>query len=244
VKDGQLLVQSRASAANAFTLALLAGFVATVVMLLAFAVAFGTALLLGRVPLPVVSDWFRGLTNNPLIDTAGPNLYAATAIFFLGGVLWALLYGVIFEPRMHGAGWRRGVQFAMIPWLISLVVVLPIVGGGVLGMSLGAGPLPVLGNLILHVVYGAILGGAYAAAESVMDQPLHRADAADMLAARVSELGAARGIIGGLAIGVVLGILGTMVVPQAIEINPLAMVVAVGLTGAAFGGFVGSLSAT
>jgi hypothetical protein len=244
VKDGQLLVQRRASAANAFTLALLAGFVATVVMLLAFAVAFGAAVLLGRVPVPVLSDWFRGLTNNSLIDIAGPNLYTATAIFFIGGLLWALLYGMLFEPRLHGAAWQRGVQFALIPWLISLVVVLPIVGGGVLGMSLGAGPLPVLGNLILHVLYGAVLGGAYGAAEAVVDQPLHRGDAADMLAAHIAEVGAARGIIGGLGIGFVLGIVGAMVVPQGLQINPLAMVVALSLTGAAFGAFVGSFSAT
>jgi hypothetical protein len=244
VKDGQLLVQRRASAANAFTLALLAGFVASVVMLFAFAGAFAAALLLGHVPIPLLSDWFRGLTNNALIDTAGPNLYTATAIFFVGGLLWALLYGIVFEPRLHGAAWQRGVQFALMPWLISLVVVLPVVGGGVLGMSLGAGPLPVLGNLILHVLYGAILGGAYGAAEAVVDQPLHRGDAADLLAARVSEIGAARGIIGGLGIGIVLGILGAMVVPQGLQMNPLAMVVALGLTGAAFGAFVGSLSST
>ncbi len=53
----------------------------------------------------------------------------------------------------------------------------------------------------------------------------------------------------GLALGVGLGLVGAMLVPQVtgaqgLGMNPLAMIVAVGLTGAAFGGFVGSLSAT
>ena len=205
-------------------------------------------MVLGRLPVPILAGWFRGLTNNPLIDTAGPILYAATAVFFLGGLVWALLYGLIFEPRLHGPGWMRGLRFALIPWLFSLAVFLPLVGGGIFGLNLGAGPLPLLGNLILHAVYGTILGTVYGTAESVFDRPLHRGQSEDLLAGRLAELGAARGMGIGLALGVALGVVGAALVPQLTgmqggSVNPLAMVVAVGLTGAAFGGFVGSLSA-
>jgi hypothetical protein len=241
VKDGQLLLTTRASAASALALALLAGFVATVGMVFAFGVAFAAALLLGRLPLPVISDWFRGLTNNALIDTAGPNLYAATAIFFFGGLLWSMLYGIVFEPRLKGRSWERGLKFALIPWLFSLAIFMPLVGGGVLGIGLGAGPLPILGNLILHAVWGVVLGVVYGSAESVFDRPSHKAYADELQAGRLSEVAAARGMIAGLVLGVLVGAVGALVVPQGLS-NPMAMVVAVGLTGAAFGGFVGSLS--
>src|SRR5207249_3288705 len=122
------------------TLALLAGFVASVAMVLAFAIAFAAALVFGRLPVPILGSWFHGLTNNPLIDTAGPYLYAATAIFFVGGLIWALLYGLVFESRLHGPAWMRGLRFALIPWLFSLAVFMPLVGGGILGIGLGAGP--------------------------------------------------------------------------------------------------------
>jgi hypothetical protein len=220
---------------------LLAGFVASVGMVLAFGIAFAAALLLGRLPVPIISDWFRGLTRNALIDTAGPNLYTATAIFFFGGLLWSMLYGLVFEPRVRGPYWERGVKFALIPWLFSLVIFMPLVGGGFLGIGLGAGPLPVLGNLILHAVWGAILGIVYGSAESVFDRPLHKAHTAELQAGRLSEVAAARGMIAGLALGVLVGALGALVVPHGLS-NPMAMVVAVGLTGAAFGGFVGSLA--
>src|SRR5207247_9080454 len=120
-------------------------------------------------------------------------LYSATAVFFLGGLLWAVLYGFVAEPRLSGTSWERGVKFALIPWVLSLVIFLPLVGGGILGMSLGAGPLPLLGNLILHVVYGAILGFVYGSAESVYDRPLHQPYEAERRAGRLSQLGAARG---------------------------------------------------
>src|SRR4029077_17251224 len=146
---------------------LVAGFVASVMMVIAFAAAFVAMLILGRLPLPVVGDWFRGLTSNSLIDVARPNLYVAAAVFLAGGLLWALLYGLVFETRLKGPGWQRGVVFALLPWVLSLIGFLPLVGGGFRGVALGAGPLPALGNLILHVVYGAALGAIYGAVDSM-----------------------------------------------------------------------------
>jgi hypothetical protein len=244
VKDGQLLLSVDRASLNSsrIVLALLAGFVASVAMVIAFAVAFVAALLLGRLPVPILADWFRGLTNNRLIDAAGPSLYAATALFFVGGLIWALLFALVFETRLRGAPWERGVRFALIPWAVSLVVLMPLVGGGLLGMGLGAGPLPILGNLILHVVYGAVLGSVWGSAESVIDRPLRTAWSEDLQAGRISELGAARGLGVGLAIGLVVGVIANVMVPQSVGMNPLAIIVAIGLSCAAFGGFVGSLA--
>jgi hypothetical protein len=244
VKDGQLLssAQRASPAGTSIAVALLAGFVASVAMVMAFAVAFVAALVLSRLPVPILADWFRGLTSNRLIDAAGPNLYAATAVFFIGGLIWALLFAIVLEPRLRGAAWERGVQFALVPWLFSLVVFMPLVGGGPLGLGLGAGPLPILGNLILHLVYGAALGTVWGSAESVIDRPLRAAYTEDLQVGRLSEIGAARGLGVGLAIGLIVGVLANALVPQATGMNPLAIILAIGLSCAAFGGFVGSLS--
>lgn len=242
MEDGQVLILGRRTAASALSLAFLAGFIASVAMVLAFAIAFVAALVLATMPVPVLASWFHGLTNNTLINTAGPNLYTATGVFFFGGLLWALLYGVAFEPRFQGPAWQRGVRFSLVPWLFSLVIFLPLVGGGFLGLSLGAGPLPIIGNLILHLVYGATLGLVYGSADSVIDRPLHRGFSDDLSAGHVAELGAAKGIVAGLVVGILAGAMGAMLVPQGM--NPMAMVVAVGLTGAAFGALVGSLAGT
>jgi hypothetical protein len=210
-------------------------------MVVAFAVAYVAALVLSRLPLPMLANWFHGLTSNQLIDVAAPNLYTATAVFFVGGLVWALLYALFFDTRLPGPAWRRGVTFALIPWLFSLIVFMPLVGGGFLGLNLGAGPLPIIGNLILHAVYGAVLGLVSGSAETVIDHPRGRASSEDLQAGRRSELGAAKGLVIGLALGALAGLLGAYLVPQTAT-NPLAIMVAVSLSGAAFGGFVGSLA--
>ena len=60
MKDGQLLISGRAIAGSTLTLALLAGFIASVAMVLAFAIAFAAALVLGRLPVqPLARHWQR-----------------------------------------------------------------------------------------------------------------------------------------------------------------------------------------
>jgi hypothetical protein len=181
------------------------------------------------------------LTSNQLINVAAPNLYAATIVFFLGGLAWALLFALFFDARLTGPAVQRGVKFAIIPWAFSLLVFMPLVGGGFLGLSLGAGPLPILGNLILHALYGAVLGAVWTSAESVVDLPGRHAYSEDLQAGRLSEFGAVRGIAIGLVLGVALGLLSADVLPHS-PVNALAIVVAIALSGAAFGGFAGSLA--
>src|SRR5262245_52568666 len=127
-KDGYLVTASATERGVAITLsrALLAGFLASVAMVMAYALAFVLALIVGTLPLGALSDWCAGLTSNQLIDMARPNLFAALAIFVAGGLIWAVLYGIFAEPRLHGPAWERGVLFALIPCLFSLVVFLPL----------------------------------------------------------------------------------------------------------------------
>jgi len=244
------VIHARATASSDSAHAVLAGFVASVAMVVAFALAFMAALVLEGLPVPLLSAWFHGLTNNALLDIAGPNLYTATAVFFGGGVVWAVLYGLVFERRLPGTPWERGVLFALIPWVFSMVIVLPLVGGGLLGLQLGAGPLPVIGNLILHIVYGAVLGTAWAfgSADAKLDRPPGTPEGDDLHSGRRAEIGAAQGLVVGVVLGALLGaaagFIPQLTGAQALGMNPLTLVVGVGLVGAAFGSFAGSLSAS
>jgi len=212
-------------------------------MVLAFGAAFALALALSRTTLPLISSWFAGLTRNSFIDAAAPNLFAAAGVFLVGGVVWALVYGLVFEPRLSGPGWQRGLKFALLPWLVSLVVVLPLVGGGLLGLGLGAGPLPILGNLLLHAVYGVVLGVTFGSADSVLDNPSHTPSEDDLRLGRLSEVSAARGLVIGVVGGLLLGVIMAAPIQSGVSLNPLALVVAITLTGAAFGALIGSFAA-
>ncbi len=113
--------------------------------------------------------WFDGLAHNVLTETAAVNLPLALLLHFAAGIAWAILYAFLVEPRLHGPGWRRGVLFSLLPWIASLVVFFPVTGAGFFGLALGAGPLPIIGNLILHVVYGAALGETYVAQQTLTE---------------------------------------------------------------------------
>ena len=257
--------------------AIVAGFAATMVMLLAFVVAFSLARLLSGVPfgelwgselvrrefgrqgvrgadVPLVTIpggellrlWLYNLTHNRLIDLISTDLYIAVAIYLAGGLVWAVVYAALAEPRLTGPAWRRGAVFSIVPGILSVVVFLPLVGAGMLGSALGAGPLPVIGNLLLHLVYGITLGQLYGPFgdrdATTLEGPLASAAAAAMGA---SDRMLARGLLIGLGLGTALGIAVTFAAglrpdDRLLAIPVAALLLASALLGAALGAVIGS----
>lgn len=231
--------------------AITAGFVASTAMFLAFIVAYLLASLLATVELQeykrgavAIRQWFYALTNNPLIDLARPNPYVAVLIHFIIGIIFAVIYAYFFEPRLPGPSWQRGILFSFVPWFLSLVVFLPLVGGGFFGLGIGAGPLPIIGNLIVHVVYGATLGTLYGPAGRVVEGDEAPTELESKVISR-SDAAAAQGIVVGLGVGLIVGgaavLLGRVIGQQVfLGDNLLAALAVAALTGAALGGLVGS----
>jgi hypothetical protein len=105
--------------------------------------------------------------------------------------------------------------------------------------------LPIIGNLVLHLVYGAVLGSVYGpAGDSVLDDPRHAAAGDDIWEGPNSEVGAARGLMIGLGLGIVAGLLSVAILSGAeiLHLNPLSVAIPVALICMAFGGLIGSLS--
>jgi Family of unknown function (DUF6789) len=83
------------------------------------------------------------------------------AHILIGAVVWGGLFAVL-EPKLPGGSlWLKGVIFGVGAWLLMMVVVMPMAGAGFFGMKLGM-VAPIM-TLMLHVIYGAVLGGVYAA---------------------------------------------------------------------------------
>lgn len=211
---------------------ILAGFTATVVMSLAVVLAYLAVGFIGSEGGNQVSRWFWALKHNDLTDGIYDVPIAAFSINLIAGLIWALIYARFVEPMLSGSGWWRGLVFSIAPWLLSLIVFLPLVGAGFLGLSLDAGPLPAIGNLVLHLIYGAVLGGIYALSDlSAVDEGLNAHEA------RVETDGIAYGLVAGLAGGIVVG-----AIVSAIVSNDLNGAVNVMLAGAAFGSFIGGIA--
>jgi hypothetical protein len=65
------------------------------------------------------------------------------------------------DPKLPGSHLVRGAIFATGAWLIMMVVLMPMAGAGLFGMHLGL--MAPVATLMLHWIYGAVLGGVYGA---------------------------------------------------------------------------------
>ncbi len=177
------------------------GFIATFAMTVVLAIAYGLTRALGDEDGGRLARWFWALGHNPVTERTTDGVVLAISLNLLMGLVLALVYARVVEPILGGPGWRKGALFSLIPWILSIVAFLPLMGGGFLGAGIGAGPLPILGNLVLHLIYGAVLGAVYGLAieSGLGGDPVDRANAA------AAERGAALGIAAGLAVGVVAG---------------------------------------
>ena len=94
----------------------------------------------------VVSNLLGGAVPNPLI------LLLAVASHFGYGGLWGAVLAILARPVTI---WK-GIGLGIFLWFIMQIVVLPLLGWGFFGVAVT--PLIAVATLILHLVYGAVLG--------------------------------------------------------------------------------------
>jgi uncharacterized membrane protein YagU involved in acid resistance len=94
------------------------------------------------------------------------------AHFVIGSIFWGVGFAIV-SPYLPGPYWLRGTIFAVGAWLMMMLVVMPMAGAGLFGLDLGM-MAPVV-TLVLHVVFGLVLGGIYgllsAKTESIAGYP-------------------------------------------------------------------------
>ncbi len=95
------------------------------------------------------------------------------AHFMIGAIVWGGLFAWL-NPHLPGEShWLKGVIFGVGAWVLMMVVVMPMAGAGIFGMNLGI-MAPIM-TLMLHVIYGAVLGGVYGAERPVAVRQMHAA---------------------------------------------------------------------
>ncbi len=222
--------------------AIIAGFMATSAATVVLVAAYGAALTAGQQSNSNVAvQWLYNLAHNSVTSRAADNLYAALMVQLVIGLLFAVVYAYFAEPILRGAPWMRGLLFALVPFILSVVVFFPVAGAGFLGSGVNAGPLPVLGNLVLHVIYGVTLGQAYVL-NSVGGAD---ANGQDIGANNHAERGAAFGIVLGAIIGGIGGMLVGIFLKQSpgdVLTGPWETFLFGSVLGAVAGALIGSMS--
>lgn len=82
--------------------------------------------------------------------------------FLIGTLAWGILF-VYLQPLMPGTSRTvQGVWFGALAWLLMMVVFMPAAEAGVFGNRLD-GLTVAVATLVLHLVYGLVLGASFAA---------------------------------------------------------------------------------
>lgn len=213
----------------------IAGFCAAFAMTVTIAIGYLIAYAIGSPAGSGLERWSWALTENELTERVGSAFGFGMVLNLAMGMVWAIIYARFVEPRLSGPGWRQGVLFALLPWLLSLVVFFPIAGAGMFGMDIGAGPLPVIGNLVVHLVYGAVLGTIFAIEEGEGNED----NASEHATSASAERGAAIGVLAGGTVGFISG---WFIAPSLAGLAGQPVIALVGaMSGAAMGTLVGSL---
>jgi uncharacterized protein DUF6789 len=236
--------------------AIIAGFIAigtsTAALMIAYVLANGAADSQGD----VFRRWLWQLTHNQVVAFSSGRPAYALAIHVVLGIVWALLYARFIDGNRalewwvgRGPGWERGMRFAIVPWLVSLLVLLPAAMVNMLDWALSAGPLVPVGNLVLHLIFGFTLGQLYDASadEPAVGGDLSYAEPLEAVAVAHSEDFGAAGIVIGAIVGALVGVGLAIVLPPVlpnVDFGGWEAALAVGgiLAGGAVGGIVGSFA--
>src|SRR5437879_5286434 len=232
-----------------FADAVIAGFVAigtsTGVLMVAYVLANGIA----DSQADFLRRWLWQLTHNDVVAFSSGRPAIALALHVVLGLVWAVVYARFVEFRLSGPGWRRGMLFSLVPFVFSLLILLPAAVVNMLDWALSAGPLVPVGNLILHLIYGFTLGQLY---DASADEPAVGSDLAfveplQREAVEHSEDFGAAGILAGGVIGAAVGTFMAVVLPPTlpnVDFGGWSVALAVGgiLAGGAVGGVVGSFA--
>ena len=137
------------------------GFVATIVL---------SAIMLIKQRMGVVPGLDPIHWNTQLSGAESPAV-GWLAHFFLGTIVWGVLFALL-DPFLPGPHWFRGAIFGTGAWLLMMIVLAPMAGAGLFALHVGVKA--AIGALVLHWIYGAVLGGVYGAwAHPAHAQPMH-----------------------------------------------------------------------
>ncbi len=132
---------------------LVAGLIATVMLSLVMVMKAA----MGLMPQVNAIQMLTGISAH-LLGTPMTPLVGWVIHFLIGTVLWGALFALL-AGRLPGTFVVKGIVFSIGAWILMMVIPMPMAGAGLFGLNIGM-PAPVA-TLVLHIVYGAILGAAY-----------------------------------------------------------------------------------
>ena len=107
--------------------------------------------LMPQLDLPKMIAGMMGAPDMPMIGWA---------VHVMIGVVGYGLAIALLDSRLPGkSSLRHGVLIAFVGWLAMMIMLMPLAGAGLFGMTLGM--MAPMMTLVLHLIFGAVLGWTY-----------------------------------------------------------------------------------
>ena len=129
---------------------LMAGLAATIVL----SALMVMKSMMGLMPQLDIAKMIAGMMGSPDSPMIGWIVH-----FMIGIVVYGVAIAVLGEHLPGDSAVAHGIGLGVIGWLIMMVVMMPMAGAGIFGMAMGI-MAPVM-TLILHLIFGAVLGWVY-----------------------------------------------------------------------------------
>ncbi len=88
----------------------------------------------------------------------GPMVMGWFAHFMIGTVVWGLLFAALVN-KLPGGVMSSAIIFSIGAWLLMMIGPMPMAGAGLFGLNLGM--MAPVATLMLHIIWGAVLGFSY-----------------------------------------------------------------------------------
>lgn len=136
---------------NKYMSGIIAGFIATVVMTILLMLKS----MMGLMPDLDIIAMLASMMGDSLV-------LAWLAHFMIGSIGYGLAMAVV-------AGADRSKNFMLIGavigaagWLMMMIALMPMMGNGLFGLAMPSGIMIPIATLVLHLIFGVVLGKAYA----------------------------------------------------------------------------------
>ena len=145
---------------------MLAGLAATVVLSLLMVLKA----MIGLTPQLDLPKMLAGMMGSPDMPIIGWIVH-----FAIGIVVYGVAIAVLDSKLPGTSRVGHGVMLGVVGWLIMMVALMPMAGAGLFAMNMGI--MAPMMTLVLHLIFGAVLGWVYGRSATPRDESISRARA-------------------------------------------------------------------
>jgi len=92
----------------------------------------------------------------------GSHIIAWIAHFMIGSIVYGIVMALIAGTDRSKNFTLTGAMVGAIGWFMMMIAIMPMMGNGLFGLSMPSGIMIPIATLMLHLVFGAVLGKVYA----------------------------------------------------------------------------------